>query len=239
MKVEDLRCYRNWHNMTAEQVLQAVIAVKGWAEVFPNRLPKWASRIRNYFNLAPTYLMRFDRGREKSLVREHHTYRKGLARFALSDDVYKDEANRVWFQMSTGATVYHYPGEVNLRKKAKAVVLPQRLIPIFKLVSPDGTGGSLEVILNNPKGWVFRDSTVVPVLHWRKVSSRIVTDEKYTGSYNFSETITSGLPAHELRDVQPHSFEAGFYLYPPEGTTLRQRRFPERDRRGAIIADQV
>lgn len=239
MKVEDLRCYRNWHEKTAEQILQAVIAVGGWANVFPDHVPKWASRIRNYFNITPTHLMRFDRGREAALVHKYHTYRKGLARFALSDDVYKDEKGRPWFQMSTGGTPYHYAGEVNLRKKAKAAILPQRLIPIFKLISPDGTGGSLELILHNPKGWIFRDGTVGPALHWEKISSRVVTDEKYIGSYNYSETITSGLPAHELRDVKPHSYEAGFYLEPPPGTALHQRGFPERDRRGAVIADQA
>jgi hypothetical protein len=239
MKAEDLRCYRNWHEKTAEQILQAVIQVGGWAKVFPDSLPRWASRIRNYFNVTPRYLMRFDAGREAGYVNYYHTYRKGLARFALSDDVYKDENNRVWLQMHTASTVYHYPGEVNMRKKAKAAVLPQKLIPVFKLVSPDGTGGSCEVIIRNPKGLVLRDSTVVPVLHWRDISSRVVTDEKYTGSYNYSETIVSGLKAHELRDVKPHSFDAGFYLYPPDGTTLKQRGFPKRDRRGALIADQV
>ncbi|MGL4550755.1 MAG: hypothetical protein ACRC33_06170 [Gemmataceae bacterium] len=239
MTVEELRDYTCWQEKTAWDVLNAVIQVGGWATVFDKGVPRWASRVRNYFNATPDYLMRFDEGREEAAVRAFHRYKKGLSRFALHGAVYKDEDKRLWFQMTTAATIYHYPGEVNKRKMVKAAILPQSLIPIFKLVSPDGTGGSREVILNNPKGWVFRDSTVVDVLHWGKVRDRVITREEYIGSYNYSETITVGRGAHEVRDVKPHSTEKGFYLDPGRDRTLRERGFRIRDDRGALIAEQI
>jgi hypothetical protein len=239
MTLDELRDYRCWHEKTAWDVLNAVIQVGGWAKVFDKGVPRWASRVRNYFNATPDYLMRFDEGREEAAVRAFHQYKKGLSRFALHGAVYKDKERRLWFQMTTAATIYHYEGEVNKRKMVKAAVLPQRLIPIFKLVSPDGTGGSREIIIKNPKGWVFGDSTVVPVLHWENIRSRVVTREEYIGSYNYSETITVGRDQHEMRDVKTHSHDKGFYLDPGRDTTLKERGFRERDERGALLADQV
>jgi hypothetical protein len=239
MTPADLRNYRNWLKMNPAQVLQAVKDVHGWAKVFPDGVPCWASRVRNYFNVTPNCLMRFDGARERENYDKHLVNRGVMAWHALHGAVYKDPQDRVWLQMSTAAAVYHYTGEVNFRKKALAYVRPQAFMPIFKLVSPDGTEGSRELILTNPSGWVMGDSTVVDVLHWKNIRSRVVTDERYAGSYNYSETITVGYSKHELRDVDSHRDWPGFYLNPGRDEPLEDRMFPERDGRGAIVADQV
>ncbi len=42
--------YRNWHELTAAQILSGVQKITGgWASVFPKGIPCWASRVRNYF----------------------------------------------------------------------------------------------------------------------------------------------------------------------------------------------
>src|SRR5688572_13438131 len=72
MNLQDLRNYRCWTRtgVTAQKVHLAVLAVRGWANVFPNSLPRWASRIRNYFNIAPTTLERLPEDVSKRLSKQ-------------------------------------------------------------------------------------------------------------------------------------------------------------------------
>jgi hypothetical protein len=55
-----LRDYGNWVGKTAWEVYGSVIAVGGWQHVFPGALPRWASRVRQYFNLTPMTLKLLD-----------------------------------------------------------------------------------------------------------------------------------------------------------------------------------
>ena len=66
----------------------------------------------------------------------------GLQAFALTGDTYDDERGLVWYQMSTAGAVYHYPGAVTWYKKLDAAQKFQSFMPVFKLISPDETGGS-------------------------------------------------------------------------------------------------
>jgi hypothetical protein len=239
MDLAELRDYRKWVGMTAAYVLAEAIKNGGWVKVFPEKLPTWASRVRNYFNVTPQSLMKFDKKTAASHVETNHTHREGLARWALSGDVYKDEKQRLWFEMSTGGTAYHYEGEVTAWKKLKGAIKPQAFTPVFKLISPDGSGGSREIILDNPpSGLVGRSSSIGEENVWVNIQNRVVITEEYIGTYNYSETIVMGLPAHELRDVQTHQTTKGFYLDPNSSTTLEGRVFPEADPAGKVLADQ-
>jgi hypothetical protein len=239
MSPAELRDYEKWHHLSAAQVLRAVQNIKGgWASVFPDGIPCWASRLRNFFNVTPDWLMRFDWQRERAIYWRRLVNRRFMAWHALHGAIYKDRQNREWLQMSTAATLYHYEGEINLSKKAEAFLNPQSRLPIFKLISPDGTGGSLELILTNPSGRWGGDSTVVDVLHWKKIRQRVVLQETYAGSYNYAETITLGYQAHKKADVDTHKEWPGFYINPDPDTDLKDRWFPVYDGHGALLADQ-
>jgi hypothetical protein len=68
----------------------------------------------------------------------------------------------------------------------------------------------------------------------------IVTDPRYQGSYNYSETVQEGLAAHEMRDVRPHVDGVDFYVNPTDRfSSLASRLFPEKDLQGKPLADQV
>jgi hypothetical protein len=239
MSPDKLRDYRNWYDLSAAQVLAAVQKTTGgWATVFPKGIPCWASRLRNYFNVTPHFLMRYDSQREWTNYFKHLVKRSLMEWHALHGAVYKDKQNRDWLQMATAAAIYHYSGENNRRKKVAAYVKPQMMMPIFKLISPDGTGGSRELVLTNPKGWLFGDSTIVDVLHWKHIRNRVVLQEPYEGSYNYAETITSGYKAHVRADVDTHREWPGFYINPDPDSALADRGFPERDGRGALLFSQ-
>jgi hypothetical protein len=149
----DLSDYRDWLGKSASTILQAVIAERGWSRVFPwgRKFPTWASRVRNYFNVTPRRLKLLDEGLSKALVERNNAFVLGndyKAALALSGDVYVDERRRLWFEMRAGGAVYHYEGRGFGPGAPKAIVATlqsQKHVPVFKLVSPDPTGGSSEV----------------------------------------------------------------------------------------------
>ena len=60
MDVITLRDYGYWRSKSAEEILAAVKNVPGgWAGVFPDGVPLWAHRVRNFFNHEPISLMRW------------------------------------------------------------------------------------------------------------------------------------------------------------------------------------
>jgi hypothetical protein len=61
MNLEQLRDYNNWVGKSPKEVLDAVRKVEGgWVTVFPDKLPLWAHRVRNFFNREPKSLLRLD-----------------------------------------------------------------------------------------------------------------------------------------------------------------------------------
>ncbi len=158
--------------------------------------------------------------------------------FALSDYVYNDNAGKNWYQMSPGATIYHWGSKpkVTWIESPRQSFRGQAVTPVFKLVSPDGTGGSHETIIKNPQNrqvnigafsYMIGRWSIEEVGVEVDVFSRIETDLLYQGSYNYSETVDVGLPAHEKRDVWPHEKNPRSYINPPDRfKPLATRFFP-------------
>ena len=265
LDLKALSDYGNWIGETVWDVYHSVIRVGGWAQVFPGALPRWASRIRQYFNLTPMtlelyspedsrpYLERAQTAlpasaRAKARRNELQSRGMGISFYApgsstkpgtplvkpdpnapidtlggeigtmgaLTGDVYEDDLGRsIWFQMSPGGAIYHFGEKIrspNLRA-VEATLAGQEAAPVFKLVSPDGTGGSREVCIVNPFDVPHKITTRVGVVTTMvghatigavnevvKVEKRIVKDTVSQGSYNYAETIVKGLPAHQRLD---------------------------------------
>jgi hypothetical protein len=247
LSIEQLQSYDNWVGRSPQEIRGSVLHHKGWAKVFPRSrpFPLWASRVRNYFNETPTQLKLLRVG-ERSRAKSREKIDLGsllkqgglIAVFAFSGDVYKDEAGRFWFEMSTIGTPYHYKGrgasDATWYKTWEAFVSRQKSTPVFKLTSPDRTGGSLELCVHN---WQHHGgkSEVGPEGKLVNIRTKVVINEIYKGSYNYSETGIVGLDEHEFRDVEPHREEYGFYVDPPP--KMSARRFPRNDGKGRAIAE--
>jgi hypothetical protein len=107
--------------------------------------------------------------------------------------------------------------------------------PVFKLVSPDDTGGSLEVIiksklvtrtLSNGLRVMTRQEMIGPEGSPTSIVNEVEPDRVYRGSYNYAETAVSGFALHEYCDVLPHSERKDFYVNPDEALPFESRRFP-------------
>jgi hypothetical protein len=244
--LSDLQTYSYWIGKSADEIRRAVIAHGGWTRVFPGRVPVWASRVRSYFNDIPNELKLLDLfkgGAAARRVNRFEIWEDFKAAKALSGDVYEDRSGRHWYEMHTAGTVYHYPGKVDWWKPRRAAIAPQAHIPVFKLVSPDGSGGSCEVCIHN---WQLQRESWNPVTRgkttigkpgkWVSIRTKVVLDPVYQASYNYSETVVMGFSAHELRDVKSHSEADGFYLSIRSETPLSMRRFPPTDRSGTALA---
>lgn len=271
MDIKMLQDYKEWLTRSPEDILAAVVRHGGWGAVFTSakfgakRLPVWAHRVRNYFNREPRFLMRLSADWSYNwltYVYKKPVERSGegtIAKFkrenALTDYVYRDEENTNWFQMSPGGAIYHFKEIGNETLEGiHQEWMGQGGTPIFKLVSPDGTGGSMETIIDNPlrvgrrvqalmpkasRGFVIGDVNV-PM----PVARPIVKIERYQGSYNYAETVDLGNEDHDRLDVQPHTNKEyakyGGYENPEDRfSKLKFRRFPERDRKGNLLAEQV
>ncbi len=241
LSLSELKNYESWIGRNAIEVRKAAIAVGGWTTVFPwtNPFPAWASRVRNFFNETPTalkllgWMEGWEAAGRANKIRLSEDF---LAANALSGDVYQDQTGRLWYQMQGVGAVHHYKGKVTGWKEAKALLLTQRHVPVFKLISPDGTGGSSEICIHNPQlnreNWnpVTRGNLRIGKEgKWVDIKRRLVLDELYRGSYNYSETIIMGFAYHKFMDVTPHKAAYGFYINPPSGTSLAARRFRQLD----------
>lgn len=299
MNLFELQNYDFWLVRSPAKVLAAVAAIGGWKVVFPTKLPVWASKVRNYFNVPPIMLKRLSANTARSLLNrsdslpflvECHEVRSANEKFrdyklkpwgydpdpfkvpngcpvkashnirhmslkeslaqknSLSGDVYLDNQNNAWYQMSAGSTIYHWgdePTSPALEAAYQNEIMGQNDTPVFKLVCPDGTGGSREVIIFNPViNWDSQygnRSTHLGVEEnkYAEVRSITQTDTAYQGSYNYSETTRIGLAAHELRDVKPHVPGRFFYVNPTDPyAPLDQRKFPELDLQQKPLTDQ-
>jgi hypothetical protein len=245
LTIAELRNYDNWVGRSPQEIRGSVLHHRGWAKVFPDSepFPLWASRVRNYFNVRPNQLMLLGireraRAKDKAKLDVSSLAKKGaFAVFSLSGDVYKDDTGRPWFEMSTTGTIYHYKGQVSdagWYKKWEAFVSRQKSTPVFKLISPDRTGGSLELCVHNWQHHAGK-SEIGPEGKWVNIRTKVVINELYRGSYNYSETGIMGYDEHVFRDVEPHVEEYGFYVNPP--SKMSARRFPCHDRKGRAIAD--
>jgi len=166
---------------------------------------------------------------------------------ALSGDVYLDNLNRPWFQMAAGSTIYHlgdHPDSPTSEAAYQDIIMGQDDTPVFKLISPDDTGGSNEVIIFNAEikdgPYNNRSSVIGEVNKPIIVKDAIQQDPLLQGSYNYSETTTQGLAEHERRDVKPHVHSYFFYVNPLDAfSALGARTFPPLDRERKPLVNQV
>lgn len=291
MYMSELRDYTDWIGKTPQCILENVIRLGGWSVVFPSRLPRWASRVRNYFNVTPSRLTRLPADAEKKIVKavqrlkteleceeerqrqEAHKWdrtpedrrnfpfgnkpnptpirlpghcpakpSKAVADIGWKDAlalknslhgaVYKDETGRLWYQMSAGSTIYHYggtPHEYKAPIDAAVVneIKGQKNTPVFKMVSPDGTGGSREIIIKNRGTDTLVDAGVSIIIQ-KLVETHLV----YRGSYNYADAMITGFSAHKTLDVKPHVASWDFYVNPTNiYANLDVCKFPEKDPR--------
>ena len=87
---------------------------------------------------------------------------------------------------------------VFVSKLAVVAVISYEDFPVFKLISPDGTGGSLELCLFNVNSRRNSEASgegdgITPV----------GCHEVYAGSYNYAETVVSGDPEHDTKSASP------------------------------------
>ena len=235
MNLEQLKDYNNWVGRSPMEVLDSVRQVGGWIKVFPDKLPVWAHRIRNYFNKEPKSLLRLSGQQAEVHLRRIVAERAPDAiaeKYALTDDVYRDAQNWLWYQMNEGGTIYHWGSspkvpwiEAPFQELKEKIGIP---VPVIKLVAPDGTGGSRETILRNLHQMfvaVKKENFLAYVAHMT------IDDYHNRGSYNYSETVKSGIDAHRLRDVHPHEKYdfPNVYINPPAPypfSKLSERVFP-------------
>ncbi len=248
----DLLNYSRWKDETPKFILDKVKNFGGWKAVFQNGIPQDINRVRNYFNVLPkklTYLgtgnsigpyIFFPNGMK---LKQNGGVFDLIGRMSLTGDYYKDDQTpaRYWFQYTTGGTGFHQKGGgTSWYGAVKEQAIPQRLQPIFKLIHPDGTGGSSEVIVKNFQRGVWKGgkSTFgkkgisVPLIG-NKIVSRIVTDKELQGSYNFSDAFVQSNRDHTIRDVIPHQKKKKPYIDPPNQhlpLADTSRKFPEYDR---------
>lgn len=242
MDINQLREYKEWIGKTPEEVLTAVRAIPGgWAAVFPGDLPLFAHQVRNVFNVEPLSLIRYPQDHADEFIALIQTrfkdwgfVEKFKAVVGLSGDVYKDQDNRTWYQMSPGGAIYHWGGDPTLAPVdayRSQYWRGQDGIPIFKLISPDDTGGSLETIIKNEP----RRTTIGAVGKSVPVGDQVVEVYRHQGSYNFSETVIAGNNAHERHDVTTHKKWPDYYLNYQNRFSRAGRRFRAHRPDGKLI----
>ena len=232
-----------WVDQNAQDILDSVKKAGGWKKVFPKGVPSWLHKIRNYFNVEPKTLRLVDKKPTDHAMREiraHGQIGGLITQFALTGDVYFDEEAETWYQMGAGGTIYHWGGGVTwepIDAFSTQFLRGQARIPIFKLICPDGTGGSKETIISNPKVRVVQVLAAHGVVNQRQggtrigatnkavlVLDRVETKMEYQGSYNFAETSVVGLDKHKKNDVNPHHHDA-VYIDPPDRFEPLKDRF--------------
>lgn len=214
----ELQDSTQWVNQNAKDILASVRNVEGgWATVFPKGVPSWLHKLRNYFNVEPKTLKLVDKtptDHAMQGIRSHGHMNSFVGKRALTGQVYFDEEIETWYQMSAGGTIYHWGRDVKVDWAEAAYtqkVRGQTGTPIFKLICPDGTGGSKETIIFNSYSRTKIGETNRPVL----VFDRVEVLMKYQGSYNFAETSVVGLKKHEKYDVDTHKKDS-IYIDPPD-----------------------
>jgi len=210
-----LRDYSHWIGKSALTIRQHVILNGGWTAVFPapTDLPKWAHRLRNFFNEPPKRLLRMGdfeakRARQQITLKNQSTKNTIAAMFAASGDVYTelksvdggDAKWDYWIEMSQAGSKYHSKEGLN---EVESAVLPHSFTGNFKLVCPDGTGGSSETALHNWRTGILETGkrSKAEVGEWVNGVTQAILDDQYRGSYNYADTMDAGYDEHERLDM--------------------------------------
>lgn len=242
----ELKDPSSWVLQNAQTILDSVKKFGGWAAVFDKGVPTWLHKLRNYFNVEPKTLRLVDASVTKhwmQTIQANGQLGGIVGGRTLSGHVYFDQDVEVWYQMGPGGSIYHWGSDVKVSWLEAGITHAfrgQTGIPIFKLICPDGTGGSKETIVSNPK--VNKVPIHLPhrVIYEMQgsekigevndpiyVGNRLVTTMRHQGSYNFSETSVVGLDSHKTNDVKTHEKDA-VYIDPPDRfAPLKERIFNE------------
>jgi hypothetical protein len=246
----ELRDPSEWVNQNAQRILDSIKQAGGWNQVFQGPVPMWLHKLRNYFNKEPMTLKLLDPSRTRHWMSEITRHGQLGGRTSgprtLSGHVYVDESNNIWYQMGPGGSIFHWGNEVEIMQ-IEAIhthfFRGQTGIPIFKLICPDGTKGSMETIVVNPlinikeevdamgnvREVAKGESKLGEVGQTVRVRSQDlhVTTMEHQGSYNFAETAVIGRSGHTRFDVETHQKDK-FYIDPRDRfTLLKDRIFTE------------
>lgn len=263
--VLDFHDYDSWVGKSPEFVLQAAKRSGGWRKVFPKgrAIPVWLSRIRNYFNICPTKLIR--QGPVVFAVYASKIPSGGYGSLSSVKYLYLDELGRPWFQTPPGGTIWHSSGKPDVwyrkgEKLAKNTLGGQKVTEVFKLLHMDGSGGSSELIKENYAAsiahnqgskrfligmvdrWVLRKvhgggkSTLGKIGQEVKGYSGRVKNEKYAASYNYADHYMTSEDEHTRMDVDTHSEQADFYVKVPDDRSALNRRVFPKEYKGVPIA---
>lgn len=246
----ELRDPSEWVDQNAQFILDSVKQAGGWKQVIQGPFPMWLHKLRNYFNVEPATLMLLDKGNTShwmSVIKKYgqlggHT----SGPRTLSGHVYMDENYNIWYQMGPGASIFHWGDEpeiMEIEAMNTHFFRGQTGIPVFKLISPDGTTGSRETIVANPMVNIKEEVDAMGnVREVAKGESKLgevgqtvqvrrmelhVTDMDHQGSYNFAETSVIGIDSHTAFDVHTHQKD-GIYIDPRDRfSPLKDRIFTE------------
>src|SRR5262245_61885043 len=104
-----------WVLANAQDILDSVLKAGGWKKIFPDGVPTWLHKLRNFFNIEPKCLRLVDKSATDYAMREvrsHGQMESFVGKRALTGHVYFDEEVETWYQMSAGATIYHWGDNV-------------------------------------------------------------------------------------------------------------------------------
>lgn len=96
----ELRDSSEWVLCNAQDILDSVKKWGGWKKIFPNGIPMWLHKLRNYFNVEPKYLRLVDQPVTDHWmrdVRSHGQLDSFVGKRTLTGHVYFDEEVEVWY----------------------------------------------------------------------------------------------------------------------------------------------
>lgn len=246
----DLSFYRHWIGRTPHFILTQVRQVGGWGAVFQDRFPAWASRVRNFFNDTPTTLSILPTRESVAALKLVRSNPFDVST-SLLPVIYRGNNTlpyNFWVTFEKEGSVLHYEGG----SVPRALLTRQERIPVFKLVCPDGTGGSSEIVIHNwqlqsddPRaggGNAYRHGHktvggMKPGDRLMNIRTKLVVTPEYRGSYNYADAANAGFWAHKRMDMNPDKVAKDPFhiIFPPRGVSFASRRFPERDNQGRLI----
>lgn len=248
--IDGLHIKEKWIGQSAADIKSAVIRAGGWPKVFnpandPKGFPRWLHQVRPMFNQEPKQLIRLsDSEAKKEIFKVRYTadqmqLRKTSLKNDITDwgapssDVYYENytggekpQTRNWIEYSQSGTRYHSREQLDILLSA---LRTHKATGAFKMCWPDGTGGSCETVLIN---WGQDASDKRRKRSAGEVGQIISTDQsrqrlnKYTGSYNYADTMVAGFDEHDWFDIVPDT-KFGTKYVKSRYDRLKQRIFKQ------------
>jgi hypothetical protein len=139
-----------WVDQNAQDILDSVKKAGGWKKVFPKGVPTWLHKVRNYFNLEPKTLRLVDKQPTDHACTIFAVTVKGTVsspnkpRLAMFISTKMPKPGIKW-----GRAHHHWGGGACGAADAFSTQFSgSKPNSIFKLICPDGTGGSKNDVSN-------------------------------------------------------------------------------------------